>query len=77
MSIELTLKHEASIIARNVKLGMARYARYQPKIDQQYQCPICWVTNEFKSGLRSVPSGSDDHDLLRCNSCDADLVIPL
>lgn len=54
-----------------------RTANYMPRqrVGQPYQCPRCWVRDGVRAPLRAVPGG-DDHDLLRCEQCHTDLVVP-
>lgn len=54
----------------------ARARAYNPRLDQsRYLCPRCWVMNGVRSPMRSVP-GTNDYDVLVCNTCDGDVVVP-
>jgi hypothetical protein len=53
-----------------------RLANYQPRIGQDFQCPRCWIENEFRVRLSTVP-GTDEIDIMHCHNCGADWEIPL
>ena len=53
------------------------FVGYVTKIDRHYQCPRCWVRDGLRSDVRPVTSGTDDHDILRCDTCSGDFIIPL
>ncbi len=49
---------------------------YQPKLDQHtYSCPSCWMRRGQRAPMRPAP-GTDDYDLLNCNSCGNNVIIP-
>ena len=54
----------------------ARARAYNPRYDaHQYLCPRCWVLTAARSPMRSVP-GTSEYDVLVCNTCDGDVVVP-
>jgi hypothetical protein len=58
-----------------LKRAHTRLLDYRPCIGTDFQCPRCWV--EYKPGatLRPIPSSTHD-DIMRCNVCNGDIVIP-
>ena len=55
-----------------------RSKTFAPRDDRRrLQCPRCWVKFGMRSGMTSIPSGGDDCDLLRCDVCGCEAVIPL
>jgi len=48
---------------------------YAPRVEAGYACPMCHVAREQLGLLRSVPSSSPD-DIMVCNTCDREVVIP-
>ena len=41
----------------------------------RFLCPRCWVAGGVRNPMRSVP-GTKEYDVLVCNVCGADVVIP-
>jgi hypothetical protein len=71
-------KRKAEIEA---KLDAARRAQqrlfdYHPRMGRYFQCPRCWIQNEVRATLSPVP-GTGEEDIMRCQTCNADWVIPL
>lgn len=59
--------------------GPAAHVRamtFQPRVNYKPQCPRCWVRNEVKSPLTSIP-GTDDYDMLRCGVCGGEFLVPM
>jgi hypothetical protein len=52
----------------DVSLAPDRAANMEVSIDNQYQCPWCWVMIGIHSNMRPVPSDSV-HDVFRCQKC--------
>ncbi len=54
-----------------------RAGNYTPRTPGQrpYNCPRCWVRSNMRAPLRAVP-GTEEYDCLRCEACDADIVVP-
>lgn len=77
--IESALRDEANYTANRAPKESAdewgwRRLKYQPRGEGVYLCPKCWIKNEQRSSLRSIPSNSDD-DILACNSCGSEFVV--
>lgn len=77
------LLQEADWAARSLQGGdknaapeaRMRAMSFRPKDGRHYLCPRCWVRHGAKAPLRPRP-GTDDYDLLACDTCHADFVIP-
>jgi hypothetical protein len=52
----------------DVSLAPDRAANMEVSIDNQYQCPWCWVMIGIHANMRPVPSDSA-HDVFRCQKC--------
>lgn len=77
--IEACLIDEAAFHARRTENeksqeAMMHYQLYNPRGERGYECPKCWIKFGRRGTLRSVPSAGD-HDLMRCNVCDTEIVI--
>ena len=70
------LKLEMEAECQAARLAPKRLLEYKFKIDTEYQCPHCWINYERRSALRPANSASDDRDLMRCQTCGAEFVIP-
>jgi len=69
-------RYQAKCLARTDEpAARFRLNSYEPKAGHSYTCPICYVTKEQFGILRSVPSSSGD-DVMVCNECERDVVIP-
>lgn len=72
------LKQEAVWMARGQATQEAsqRAQAYRPRLGMhQYTCPKCWILRAQMSPMRSVP-GTSEYDVLVCNTCDGDVVVP-
>ena len=80
MDADKALYQEAGWLSKTLKdqiEAIARLRGYLPKMERKYQCPRCWIVSGLRRDLRAVPSDSDDHDILRCEVCGGDFVVPL
>lgn len=69
-SIEANGKPNETVDAR------IRSLNYQPRLNHtQFRCPRCHVRDGFMAALHAVP-GTDEYDLLRCDRCGGDFLIP-
>jgi len=53
---------------------MVRETYYNPRIENAYQCPSCFIRFDRRSELDSFPTGTRD-DGLECAVCGADFII--
>jgi hypothetical protein len=67
--IEIDAELEAAKLARQ------RLLEYRPRLGPDFQCPHCWVESETRSTLVPLDGATDD-DVLRCNTCRSEYVIP-
>ncbi len=75
-AIEDSLFNEAKWQARRIKAeddGEIRLMGYRARIDNDYQCPVCWMRFEKRSTLDPLPAGKDD--VLTCDVCGSDFLI--
>lgn len=80
VDIQIALRQEASWAARSMSdqvEARARVVTFVPKVGNKYQCPRCWLQKGMRVGLTAIESGTDDHDVLRCDSCKAEVVVPI
>lgn len=89
MNSDDALMQEAHWAARSIRANKpddeklaadvrVRLTTYRPRMGNEQFCPRCWMKDGIRSTLRCV-SGTDDYDVLRCNSntCGVDIIIPL
>lgn len=79
MSISETLYAAAAdlaAVARNDAGVRRRLISFRTRLDNEYQCPGCWMRNEVASPLNAVP-GTEREDKMRCRECGAEFVIAL
>ena len=69
-----TRKQEIEADLQATELGRERLSRFQVKINDDYQCPNCWVRHEIKSTLTPVSSDPKD-DFFRCGRCGCEALI--
>jgi hypothetical protein len=80
MDADKALQQEAGWLARSMPDQMearARVISFVPKIGNKYQCPHCWLRKGMRVPLTAIESSTDDHDLLRCDGCRGEFVVPL
>lgn len=66
---------EAGWLAQSPE-SAARARAYNPRYDRHtFMCPRCWVNRGVRNPMRSV-AGTNEYDVLVCNGCGADVVIP-
>lgn len=59
---------EASEKLRLATSAVPRLDHFDPEIDANFQCPMCWIKNEVHADLRPIASETGD-DLFRCEVC--------
>jgi hypothetical protein len=71
-------KRKADIKAelKAIRYAAVRTRSYRPMFRQDFQCPRCWIRKETISILRAIPGNTKD-DVLRCNGCGANILIPI
>ena len=61
---------------RGDKDSQRRLMTFRTRLDNEYQCPGCWMRNEVMSSLNAVP-GTEREDKMRCRECGAEYVVHL
>ena len=45
-----------------------RIATFEPEIGGNLQCPRCWIYNNIRATMRTIPSLGQE-DILKCDNC--------
>lgn len=71
VAAELASIETARRVARR---ALQRFRDYVAFISPDFQCPRCWVYEENRVRVESVPSG-DNSDVMRCVGCTATFTV--
>ena len=76
------LQQEAAWLVKAAEPAVAseyrmRMMSYMPRRGNRFDCPHCWVRHQTPVALTPIPSDTNDHDLLRCDTCRNDFIVPL
>lgn len=87
---DLALKQEAAWLYKSVKASsptkaqeaFLRVQTYVPRMIEankgsRLQCPRCWINHGARASLTPIASDSDQYDVVRCDDCSVEIVLPI